>query len=290
MADPMRSSRAAASSCRCSRPHSLAQWRARRRALHACAQRAIGRGDRHARARPRRRSRTDDRDRADRARRSRAQRVELRRARRGLDRRRSVRVLRRRARRASRARATAPRPKHSRATPTTSARPSAPRASSRELRTRGEAPPGFGHQLYPDGDPRPTPLLGRRTRLDPQTRAHDPRDRGCGGRREETARAVSHRRSSGLPRSSPRSDSHRRGGLGAVRRRAQRRLARARARATRRGLPVAAARSLHRRALRLDAVRARPDRTRPSTPAIRAARASAPCPAHATYTFGRNRK
>ena len=29
----------------------------------------------------------------------------------------------------------------------------------KELRTRGEAPPGFGHQLYPDGDPRATPLL-----------------------------------------------------------------------------------------------------------------------------------
>ncbi|MEO8839970.1 MAG: citrate/2-methylcitrate synthase [Kofleriaceae bacterium] len=29
----------------------------------------------------------------------------------------------------------------------------------KELRTRGEAPPGFGHPLYPDGDPRATPLL-----------------------------------------------------------------------------------------------------------------------------------
>lgn len=31
--------------------------------------------------------------------------------------------------------------------------------SVKELRARGEAPPGFGHPLYPDGDPRATPLL-----------------------------------------------------------------------------------------------------------------------------------
>ncbi|MFT3696189.1 MAG: citrate/2-methylcitrate synthase [Kofleriaceae bacterium] len=30
---------------------------------------------------------------------------------------------------------------------------------ARELRARGESPPGFGHLLYPDGDPRATPLL-----------------------------------------------------------------------------------------------------------------------------------
>jgi citrate synthase len=28
------------------------------------------------------------------------------------------------------------------------------------LRSRGEAPPGFGHPLYPAGDPRTAPLLG----------------------------------------------------------------------------------------------------------------------------------
>src|SRR6185295_3933349 len=37
--------------------------------------------------------------------------------------------------------------------------PEAARAQVRALRRRGEVPPGFGHPLYPGGDPRALPLL-----------------------------------------------------------------------------------------------------------------------------------
>jgi citrate synthase len=37
--------------------------------------------------------------------------------------------------------------------------PEAARAQVRALRRRGELPPGFGHPLYPAGDPRAVPLL-----------------------------------------------------------------------------------------------------------------------------------
>jgi citrate synthase len=37
--------------------------------------------------------------------------------------------------------------------------PEAARAEVRALRKRGELPPGFGHPLYPDGDPRARPIL-----------------------------------------------------------------------------------------------------------------------------------
>lgn len=37
--------------------------------------------------------------------------------------------------------------------------PDAARAAVRALRKRGQLPPEFGHPLYPDGDPRATPLL-----------------------------------------------------------------------------------------------------------------------------------
>lgn len=35
----------------------------------------------------------------------------------------------------------------------------------RALRRKGESPPGFGHTLYPDGDPRATPMLAHATKL-----------------------------------------------------------------------------------------------------------------------------
>jgi citrate synthase len=35
----------------------------------------------------------------------------------------------------------------------------------RTLRRKGGSPPGFGHQLYPDGDPRATPLLAQARQL-----------------------------------------------------------------------------------------------------------------------------
>lgn len=40
----------------------------------------------------------------------------------------------------------------------------------RALRRKGESPPGFGHQLYPDGDPRAAPLLAHASRLVETTR------------------------------------------------------------------------------------------------------------------------
>lgn len=43
--------------------------------------------------------------------------------------------------------------------------PEAARAAVRALRKRGEVPPGFGHPLYPDGDPRAVPLLEAAARL-----------------------------------------------------------------------------------------------------------------------------
>ena len=43
--------------------------------------------------------------------------------------------------------------------------PEAARTAIRALRTRGELPPGFGHPLYPAGDPRTRPLLEAATRL-----------------------------------------------------------------------------------------------------------------------------
>jgi len=48
--------------------------------------------------------------------------------------------------------------------------PDAARAAVRALRKRGEVPPGFGHPLYPAGDPRAPPLLEAAARL-PVTRA-----------------------------------------------------------------------------------------------------------------------
>ena len=47
--------------------------------------------------------------------------------------------------------------------------PEAARAEVRALRKRGELPPGFGHPLYPDGDPRAPPILDAVARL-PLTR------------------------------------------------------------------------------------------------------------------------
>jgi citrate synthase len=43
--------------------------------------------------------------------------------------------------------------------------PEAARAQVRALRKRGEVPPGFGHPLYPAGDPRARPLLDAAARL-----------------------------------------------------------------------------------------------------------------------------
>lgn len=43
--------------------------------------------------------------------------------------------------------------------------PEAARAALRALRKRGEIPPGFGHPLYPGGDPRARPLLDAAARL-----------------------------------------------------------------------------------------------------------------------------
>jgi len=48
--------------------------------------------------------------------------------------------------------------------------PDAARAAVRALRKRGEVPPGFGHPLYPAGDPRAPPLLEAAARL-PATRS-----------------------------------------------------------------------------------------------------------------------
>lgn len=45
------------------------------------------------------------------------------------------------------------------------ASPEAARAAVRALRKRGEVPPGFGHPLYPAGDPRAVPLLAAAARL-----------------------------------------------------------------------------------------------------------------------------
>jgi citrate synthase len=42
--------------------------------------------------------------------------------------------------------------------------PDAARAAVRALRKRGQMPPGFGHPLYPAGDPRATPLLAAAAR------------------------------------------------------------------------------------------------------------------------------
>jgi citrate synthase len=43
--------------------------------------------------------------------------------------------------------------------------PDAARAAVRTLRRRGEVPPGFGHPIYPAGDPRAVPLLEAAARL-----------------------------------------------------------------------------------------------------------------------------
>ncbi|HEX4419103.1 MAG TPA: citrate synthase family protein [Kofleriaceae bacterium] len=43
--------------------------------------------------------------------------------------------------------------------------PEAARAQVRALRKRGDIPPGFGHPIYPGGDPRAPPLLEAATRL-----------------------------------------------------------------------------------------------------------------------------
>jgi len=43
--------------------------------------------------------------------------------------------------------------------------PEAARAAVRALRRRGEVPPGFGHPIYPAGDPRAPPLLDAAARL-----------------------------------------------------------------------------------------------------------------------------
>jgi len=45
------------------------------------------------------------------------------------------------------------------------ASPEAARAAVRSLRKRGEVPPGFGHPIYPHGDPRAAPLLAAAARL-----------------------------------------------------------------------------------------------------------------------------
>ena len=47
------------------------------------------------------------------------------------------------------------------------ASPEAARAAVRALRKRGEVPPGFGHPIYPAGDPRAPPLLEAAGRLPP---------------------------------------------------------------------------------------------------------------------------
>jgi len=45
------------------------------------------------------------------------------------------------------------------------------RAAVRALRRRGQTPPGFGHPLYPEGDPRAPPLIEAATRLATTRRA-----------------------------------------------------------------------------------------------------------------------
>ncbi len=48
--------------------------------------------------------------------------------------------------------------------------PEAARAAVRTLRKREQVPPGFGHPLYPNGDPRTQPLLDAATALGPSKR------------------------------------------------------------------------------------------------------------------------
>lgn len=50
-------------------------------------------------------------------------------------------------------------------------RPDDAAAAVRALRRKGESPPGFGHQLYPEGDPRAHPLLAQAARLATTKRA-----------------------------------------------------------------------------------------------------------------------
>lgn len=49
--------------------------------------------------------------------------------------------------------------------------PDAALGAVRALRRKGESPPGFGHQLYPDGDPRAVPLLAHAARRATSKRA-----------------------------------------------------------------------------------------------------------------------
>ncbi|MEJ7603051.1 MAG: citrate/2-methylcitrate synthase [Kofleriaceae bacterium] len=50
--------------------------------------------------------------------------------------------------------------------------PAAVRAAIRALRKRDQVPPGFGHPLYPTGDPRTRPLLDAAARLRGNRRSH----------------------------------------------------------------------------------------------------------------------
>ena len=287
IAAPTRSSRAAAA-----HPAARRRARARLRAArgHARARRGSVADDRRARARSRRRRAAGlDRRRARPARRSRAQRVELHRARRRVDRCRSVRVRRRGARDAvGPASTAAPSEEVARFADEVGAPEQRARRGPRAAQKRGEVPPGFGHPLYPAGDPRAPPLLAPPRRLgDTQPRAHAARDRR---RRRPTPQPERRRRARRAGRRARRA-ARPRPGLFAVAR--ARRLARARARAARRRLPAAAARALHRRA-ELHFVTATPAGCAGSNSAFDTGRprstSVSTVPAPPTYVFGRNRK
>ncbi|NVB82722.1 MAG: citrate synthase [Kofleriaceae bacterium] len=62
--------------------------------------------------------------------------------------------------------------------------PTEARAAVRALRKKGDVPPGFGHPLYPQGDPRTAPLLGLATELVEKAK------QGPGLRRARTLLAV----------------------------------------------------------------------------------------------------
>jgi citrate synthase len=62
--------------------------------------------------------------------------------------------------------------------------PTEARAAVRALRKKGDVPPGFGHPLYPEGDPRATPLLRLATELVEKAK------QGPGLRRARTLLAV----------------------------------------------------------------------------------------------------
>ena len=138
-------------------------------------------------------------------RRSRAERLDVRGARGCVDRRRPVRVSRRRGRGALAARCTAARASRSRCSRARPATPAGASSAVHDRMRRGERIPGFGHVLYPDGDPRAAPLLEAASALAPRAprvrtiAAHRRRD-GRGRARQAQRRRGARR---GLRRARP---------------------------------------------------------------------------------------